>query len=85
MRFYVARPLDDITRPEGFRVRILTITEKVDDALSDLAVRKGKGATDLVIITDPAPDRRQPRQVRQIITAKVGPGTPGSPRYLSGC
>lgn len=83
-KFYVARPLDPVSETPGdlFRVRILSVYTLVDQANINVARRKNMGENDVVIVTDEwRGSRVEPRRPRQIIVAKVGPGTPGSFRF----
>lgn len=82
-KFYVARPLDPVPATPGdlFRVRILSVYTLVDQANVNVVRRKNMGENDVIIITDKWESRVEPRRPRQIITAKVGPGTPGSFRF----
>lgn len=83
--FYVARPLDKVTGiPDDlFRVRILTVHTMVEQAIADALRRKIAGENDIVIVTDEWESRVKARRARQVIVAKVGPGTPGSARFTT--
>jgi hypothetical protein len=78
--FIVARPVDAVPSEPGtpFQVRVLTVGRE-HKCLNDAERRTWRGES-VVVITmgETRPELRH----RQIITAKVGSGSPGTARFI---